>query len=103
MTRHPLRFLLLLAVLAAGPVQAVERWMLMARHGECAPVRSLERKFPDLGAVADPEAFVRFVRAKGLVATIAPVPTVPAGSAFEVRVPTHELALVFATQALCRP
>lgn len=103
MTLQPLRILWALAVLAAAPAPAAERWMLMARHGECAPVRSLERKFPDLGGVADPESFVRFVRAKGLVATIAPVPTVPAGSAFEVRVPSHELALVFATQALCRP
>ena len=103
MSTRAFRPALWLALLAVVPVQASERWMLMARHGECAPVRSLERKFPDLGGVADPESFVRFVRAKGLAATITPVQALAPGSAFEVRVPSHELALVFATQVHCRP
>jgi hypothetical protein len=92
------RFLAILLV--SQSAFAAERWFLMARHGECAPVRSLERKFPDLGNVADPESFIKFVRAKGLAVTSKAMP-VPAGSAVEVRVPEKELALVFATAEVC--
>lgn len=89
-------------LVAAGAVAslAAEAWFLMARHGECAPVSSLARKFPDLGAIADPEAFVRFVRAKGLRVTTTPL-SVQAGAAREVLVPEKELSLVFVTAELC--
>jgi hypothetical protein len=79
---------------------AADKWFLLARHGECFPIRSLERKFPDLGNIADPESFMQFVRAKGLKVTSKAMP-VQAGSAVEVHVPERELALVFATAELC--
>lgn len=75
-------------------------WFLLARHGECFPIRSLERKFPDLGKVAEPESFIQFVRAKGLKVTSKAIP-VQAGSAVEVHVPEKGLALVFATAEFC--
>ena len=97
----------LLAVLLPGVVQlapsgalAAEKWFLLARHGECFAVRSLERKFPDLGSIAEPEAFVRFARAKGLKVTSRAIP-VQAGSAVEVLVPERELSLVFITAESC--
>jgi len=79
---------------------AADKWFLLARHGECFPIRSLERKFPDLGNIAEPESFIRFVRAKGLKVTSKAMP-VQAGSAMEVHVPEKELALVFATAEFC--
>ena len=79
---------------------AADKWFLLARHGECFPIRSLERKFPDLVNVAEPESFIQFVRAKGLKVTSKAMP-VQAGSAVEVHVPERELALVFATIELC--
>lgn len=79
---------------------AADKWFLLARHGECVPIKSLERKFPDLGNVAEPESFMQFVRAKGLKVTSKAMP-VRAGSAVEVHVPERELALVFATAEFC--
>jgi hypothetical protein len=86
--------------LAPDSALAADKWFLLARHGECFPIRSLERKFPDLGNIAEPESFMQFVRAKGLKVTSKAMP-VQAGSAVEVHVPERELALVFATAELC--
>ena len=91
----------LLAVqLAPGSALAADKWFLLARHGECFPVRSLERKFPDIGNIAEPEAFIKFVLAKGLKVSSKGVP-VRAGSALEVLVPERELSLLFVTAELC--
>jgi len=60
----------------------------------------LERKFPDIGAIADPEAFIKFALAKGLKVTSKALP-VQAGSAVEVLVPERELSLVFVTTEGC--
>jgi hypothetical protein len=79
---------------------AADKWFLLARHGECSPIRGLERKFPDIGNIADPESFIKFVRAKGLTVSSKAMP-VQAGAAVEVLVPERELALVFATVELC--
>ena len=88
-------------LLLALPMQAAAQgWFLMARHGECSPVSVLSRTFPDIGGIADPDAFVKFVRAKGLAVTSKPFP-VPAGSAMEVQVPEKSLSLVFVTAELC--
>ena len=86
--------------LLSQPAFAGQRWFLMSRHGDCFPIRSLERKFPDIGNIAEPEAFIRFVRAKGLAISSRPMP-VPAGAAVEVQVPAKELALAFVTAELC--
>jgi len=63
-------------------------------------VRSLERKFPDIGTIADPEAFIKFALSKGLKVTSKAVP-IQAGSAVEVLVPERELSLVFVTVENC--
>ena len=91
----------LLAVqLVSQSALAADKWFLLARHGECSPIRSLERKFPDIGNIAEPESFIKFVRAKGLTVSSKAMP-VQAGAAVEVLVPERELALVFATVELC--
>lgn len=87
-------------LLAGQSAHAADEWLLMGRHGECVPVRSLERKVPDLGGIADPDAFIRHMRGKGLTVTSTAMP-VRRGAAVEVRVPEKELALVFATRELC--
>jgi hypothetical protein len=97
MLRRLVGFLLLALPLQAAAAQG---WFLMARHGECSPVSVLARTFPDIGGVADPEAFIRFVRAKGLAVTSKPFPA-QAGSAIEVLVPEKSLSLVFVTAEHC--
>ncbi len=82
------------------PALAADKWFLLARHGECSPIRGLERKFPDIGNIAEPESFIKFVRAKGLAVSSKAMP-VQTGAAVEVRVPERELALVFVTVELC--
>jgi hypothetical protein len=100
-TVHVLLALVLsVAQFAPSVASAAEKWFLMARHGECYSVRTLERKFPDIGTIAEPEAFIKFVRAKGLKVTSKTVP-VQAGSAVEVLVPEKELSLVFVTAENC--
>ena len=95
-----LAFVPAVAQLAPSGVYAAEKWFLLARHGECFPVRSLERKFPDIGTIAEPEAFIKFALAKGLKVTSKAVP-VKTGSAVEVLVPERELSLVFVTAQNC--
>jgi hypothetical protein len=100
-TNWALLVCVLTAVLLAPEVAlAADKWFLLARHGECFPIRSLERKFPDLGNIGDPDSFVRFVRAKGLKVSSKPIQG-QAASAVEVLVPEKELSLVFATGEVC--
>lgn len=98
--RALLACLLIATQQAPAAALAGDKWFLLARHGECFPIRSLERKFPDLGNVATPESFIQFVQAKGLKVTSKAMP-VQAGSAVEVHVPEKELALVFVTAEFC--
>jgi hypothetical protein len=95
-----LALFLAVAQLAPSDAFAAEKWFLLARHGECFSVRSLERKFSDIGTVAEPEAFIRFALAKGAKVTSKAVP-VQVGSAVEVLVPEKELSLVFVTAESC--
>ncbi|RYF16286.1 MAG: hypothetical protein EOO30_11470 [Comamonadaceae bacterium] len=86
--------------LAPAPANAADAWFLMGRHGECAPVEMLHRKFPDLGQVADPDTFLRFAAAKGLAVHSRPL-ALAGGSAVEVRIPDQGLALLFVTGGPC--
>jgi hypothetical protein len=91
---------LLLLASAADAVAADTRWMLMARHGECAEIATLERRIPDLGAVATPDAFAERMRRDGLQVISAPLADT-GGKAVQVKVPAKNLSLVFVKQELC--
>ena len=80
---------------------AAPEWFLFSRHGECAEIATLKRKVPDLSAIHEPVAFVRFMRSKGYEVMVNEVLT-PTGKAVEVRVPERELALMFVTASACR-
>ena len=84
-----------------GPsVEAAPRWFLMSRHGECVELGTLKRKVPDLGGIDDPQAFAAFMRQKGHQVTSQEA-SVPAGRAYEVRVPDRDLFLMFVTSEMC--
>ena len=95
------RTLLLALVACAAPAAAAERWMLMARHGECAEIASLKRRIPDLGEVADPAAFVERMRRDGLQVISEPLAET-GGKAVQVKVPEKNLSLVFVAAELCK-
>ena len=90
----------LLLALAAGAAAADTRWMLMARHGECAEIATLERRIPGLGSVASPAAFAERMRRDGLRVISEPLADT-GGKAVQVKVPEKNLSLVFVMQELC--
>ena len=93
----------LLAGLAGAALPAAaagERWMLMARHGECHEIASLKRRVPDLGEIAEPAAFVEKMRRAGHQVSTSEL-ALPGGKAVEVRVPDKGLSLIFIPAGLC--
>jgi hypothetical protein len=90
----------LLIICAAVATADGGRWMLMARHGECAEIASLKRKIPDLGEVADPAAFVERIRRRGYQVSSSDI-AVDGGKAVEVKVPEKDLSLIFVAAGLC--
>jgi len=84
----------------AAPAAAQERWMLMARHGECTEIATLERRIPGLGSVASPAAFAERMRRDGLQVISEPLADT-GGKAVQVKVPEKNLSLVFVMQELC--
>ena len=92
-----------IALMGAVPsgVIAADGWHLMSRHGDCFPIKSLERKFADLGNISDPDAFVAFVKAKGFEVSSRTI-SFQGRTAVEVLVPGKELSLVFVTPESCK-
>jgi hypothetical protein len=80
---------------------AASEWLLMSRHGGCAEVQSLKRKFPDLGEICDPSAFAKLMREKGYQVAMNEV-LMPKGKAVEVKVPERELFLMFVISEVCQ-
>jgi hypothetical protein len=74
--------------------------MLMARHGECAEIATLERRIPGLGSVASPAAFAERMRRDGLQVVSEPLADT-GGKAVQVKVPEKNLSLVFVLAELC--
>jgi hypothetical protein len=104
MKRTPTALMLLLS-LAAVPTTAgannSENWYLMSRHGECAEIRSLQRKIPDIGNIKDPQAFSEFMQAKGHKVFSSAMPDAQ-GKVLLVNVPEKGLSLIFVKGSLCK-
>jgi hypothetical protein len=98
LSRLPLAALFWLAI---GSALASEQWLLLARHGECAPVSVLKRRFPDMATQGNPESVASFIRSKGFAVTSKSL-AVPGGRAVEVIAPGAELYLVFVTPGFCQ-
>ena len=76
------------------------KWFLMARHGECAEISSLERKIPKLSGVDTLDAFLGLMKSRGHTVSQQPL-SLPKGSAVEVSVSELSLDLIFVTAELC--
>lgn len=98
--RHTTLAALIVCVSAAG-AYAEERWVLVARHGECIPVDWLEKDDPELvGTVRTPYQYADIMRQRGYQVDL----TVVRGSngrLIEVRVPAKEYGLVFTLHEDC--
>ncbi|MFA6149417.1 MAG: hypothetical protein WC899_14535 [bacterium] len=85
-------------LVAAGNGFAEEgRWMLMSRHGECAPIAVLARKVPDMGPVTSPGHFLQVLQSKGIAAERID----HSGDAVQVNVPQLELSPMFVRYETC--
>jgi hypothetical protein len=78
-----------------------EKWFLMARHGECAEIKSLERKIPDIEGVNDPQSFSKLMKEKGYEVITNELKELQ-GKAVEVSVPNEGLSLMFVVESVCK-
>ena len=78
-----------------------EKWFLMARHDECAEIKSLQRKIPDIEGIEDPQSFSKFMKEKGNEVIINE-PEELKGKAVEVNVPSEGLSLMFVVESICK-
>ncbi len=78
-----------------------EKWFLMSRHGECADIKSLQRKIPDIEGIEDPQSFSKLMEEKGYE-VITNEPKELQGKAVEVSVPKEGLSLMFVVESVCK-
>ena len=57
---------LIVAILSLTAAADDSQWYLMARHGECAPIATLERKVSGVSALKHPDELVSHLRDQGL-------------------------------------
>ena len=78
-----------------------EKWFLMSRHGECAEIKSLQRKIPDIDGIEDPESFSKLMEEKGYEVITNELKELQ-GKALEVSVPEKGLSLMFVIGSICK-
>ena len=78
-----------------------EKWFLMSRHGECADIKSLQRKIPDIEGIEDPQSFSKLMKEKGYEVISNELKELQ-GKAVEVNVPNEGLSLIFVVESVCK-
>jgi hypothetical protein len=102
-----LTFIYILLVLVFTSLMSIanaanaEKWFLMARHGECAEIKSLERKIPGIGSIEDPKSFALFMKNRGYKVNANEHKDFQ-GKAIQVNIPVKELGLIFVKGSLCK-
>lgn len=78
-----------------------EKWFLMSRHGECAEIKSLQRKVPGIEGINDPQSFSKLMKEKGYEVITNELKELQ-GKAVEVSVPKEGLSLMFVVESVCK-
>ncbi len=80
-------FILLFFIFVVFGTAAAEssEWYLMSRHGQCAEIKVLERKVPNLGDVTSPDTFVNLIEGRGYDVAVNEMPELD-GNAVQVNV-----------------
>ena len=73
----------------------------MSRHGQCAGIKVLERKIPDLGDVTSPDTFVNLMEDREYDVAVTEMPKLN-GNAVQVNVPEKGLSVIFVKTLLCK-
>ena len=96
-------FILLFFIFVVSDTAAAEssEWYLMSRHGQCAEIKVLERKIPDLGDVTSPDTFVNLMEDRGYDVAVNEIPELN-GNAVQVNVPEKDLSVIFVKKLLCK-
>ena len=89
----------LLGLLIALPA-AAQDWMLMGRHGECAPLSSLRRKLPEMLDVRSPDALAAYLDGRRIAYRRRDQP-LGATTVVEFQVPSAGLAIAVAPASVC--
>lgn len=92
-------FVALSATLVCGTAIAQE-WSLFGRHGECAPISSLQRKLQDMPEIRTPDEFSAYLDSKRWKFT-RQVHQTGASPAVGFEVPEAGLAIVFVHRQQC--
>ena len=93
--------IILFSMSTAALADDLQGWMLMARHGECAEIQSLERKIPHLENIDTPDKFVSTMKQRGFTVTVKPLPDTN-GQAIQIGIAGENLNLLFVDTALCQ-
>jgi hypothetical protein len=76
-------------------------WLLMGRHGECAPLASLARKGAEFHGLQTPYQLIDKMRAAGHQVEVKEH-TSPNGPMMEVRVAAKDIAVMAVTAETCK-
>jgi hypothetical protein len=94
-------FLFFLFVVFDTSVAESSEWYLMSRHGQCAEIKVLERKIPNLGHITSPDIFVNLIENRGYDAVVNEMPELN-GNAVQVNLPEKDLAVIFVKKLICK-
>ena len=82
---------------AAAPTE----WVLLGRHGECAPLASLARRGTEFRGLQTPYELIERMRAAGHQVDVKEHST-PKGAMVEIHVPAKEIAVMIAGADFCK-
>lgn len=92
-------FAVLLCVLISQPVVAGE-WLLLSRHGECAPLETLAHKLPSAQRLRTPDDLEAYLKTRHLKYSHK-VHSVDSAELHEFRVPAEGLSVVLVPRPQC--
>jgi hypothetical protein len=91
--------LIIFVILSATAPAESSEWFLVSRHGECAEIKVLEKKIPDLSGVDSPATFIKVVQERGYEVAVKEIRELN-GNAVQVDVPAKGLAVMFVKKEL---
>jgi hypothetical protein len=100
-SKYVRRFIAVASLAAITGAAASTDWVLMGRHGECAPLSILARKGPELRGLQTPYELIDRMRAAGHQVDVKEHST-PKGPMVEVIVPAKEIAVMVVTAEFCK-
>lgn len=93
--------LIIFVILSATPPAESSEWFLVSRHGECAEIKVLEKKIPDLSGVDSPATFIKVVQDRGYEVKMNEIRELN-GNAVQVDVPAKGLSVMFVRKIMCK-